>query len=77
MNYVPSIGVATNSRSLSTDYIVDFDAPVFKMCRSGDIRRLRDAFFSGSVSFNVVDPCGNGLLQVSSLPRPLSSPSDS
>lgn len=65
------------SRTLSTDCVVEFDAPVFGMCRSGDIRGLRDAFYSGSVSFNVVDPYGNGLLHVSTLPRPLSSPSDS
>lgn len=51
------------------DCVVDFRAPVFNMCRSGDIRGLRDAFYSGSVSLNVVNPLGMGLLHVSVVVR--------
>ncbi len=55
------------SRTLSTDCVVDFKAPVFDMCRSGDITGLRDAFNSGSASIHVVNPFGMGLLHVSTL----------
>lgn len=57
------------SRTLSMDCVVNFKAPVFDMCRSGDIRGLRDAFYSGSVSLNVVNPLGMGLLHVSVVTR--------
>ena len=53
------------ARTLSMDCVVDFKAPVFDMCRSGDIRGLRDAYYSGSISLNVVNPLGMGLLHVS------------
>ena len=53
------------SRTLSTDCVIDFKAPVFDMCRSGDVLGLKDAFYSGSVSLEVVDPLGMGLLHVS------------
>ena len=58
------------SRTLSTDCVIDFKAPIFEMCRSGDVRGLKDAFYSGSVSLNVVDPLGRGLLHVSVVARP-------
>ena len=60
-------------RNLRFDCVVGFKAPVFEMCRSGDIRGLRDAFLSGSVSPDVVNPLGMGLLHVSNSPRPLAS----
>ena len=49
--------------------MVGFKALVFDMCRSGDIRGLQDAFYNGSVSLNVVDPLGMGLLHVSVIAR--------
>ena len=52
------------SRNLSVDCVVGFDAPVFDMCRAGDIRGLRDAIYSGQVSIDVVNPWGMGLLHV-------------
>ena len=58
------------SRTLSTDCVIDFKAPVFDMCRSGDIEGLRDAFYSGSISLDVVNPLGMGLLHVSVVARP-------
>ena len=64
------------SRALSTDCVVDFKAPVFDMCRSGDIRGLEDAFTNRNVYLNVVNPLGMGLLHVSTLPKSLSSSSD-
>lgn len=64
------------SRTLSTDCVVDFYPPVFDMCCSGDIRGLCDAFDNGSVSINVVDPLGRGLLHVSTFPGFLSLSSD-
>ncbi len=63
------------SKSLSTDCVVSFKAPVFDMCRSGDIRGLQDAFSNGSVSIDVVNQYGMGLLHVGAVLRPLSSPS--
>ena len=57
------------SRTLRSDCVVDFQAPVFDMCRAGDIRGLRDAFYSGSVSLDVVNPLGMGLLHVSVFAR--------
>ena len=58
------------SRTLSTDCVIGLKAQVFKMCRSGDLRGMQDAFYSGSVSLNVVDPLGMGLLHVSVVARP-------
>ena len=58
------------SRTLSTDCVIDFKAHVFEMCRSGDLRGLQDAYYNGSVSLNVVDPLGMGLLHVSVVARP-------
>lgn len=69
-------GCGLISRSLTTDCVVDFKAPVFEMCRLGDIRGLRQAFSGGSTSLNVVDPFGMGLLHVSTFARPSSSSSD-
>lgn len=63
LHYVNNCGRI--SRTLSTDYVVDFKAPVFDFCRSGDIKGLRDAFYSGSISLDVVNPLGMGLLHVS------------
>lgn len=50
------------SPGLRTECVIDFKSPVFDMCRSGDIRGLRDAFDSGSVSLDAVNPLGMGLL---------------
>ena len=58
------------SRTLSTDYVIDLKAQVFEMSRTGDVRGLQDAFYSGSISLNVVDPLGMGLLHVSIVARP-------
>ena len=58
------------SRTLSTDCVIGFKAQVFEMCRSGDLQGLQDAYNSGSVSLNVVDPLGMGLLHVSVIARP-------
>ena len=58
------------SRTLSMDCVVPFKAPVFDMCRSGDIKGLRHAYYAGSVSLEVVDPLGMGLLHVSVVARP-------
>ena len=58
------------SRTLTIDCVVLFKAPVFDMCRSGDIKGLRDACYAGSVSLEVVDPLGMGLLHVSVVARP-------
>ena len=58
------------SRSLSMDCVVPFKAPVFEMCCSGDIEGLKDAYYAGSVSLEVVDPLGMGLLHVSVVARP-------
>ena len=63
-------------RNLSIDCVVDFKAPVFNMCRAGNIKGLREAFESGSVSPNVVNPFGMTLLHVSIITRPLSTSSD-
>lgn len=63
------------SPGLRTECVIDFRSPVFDMCRSGDIRGLRDAFDSGSVSLDAVNPLGMGLLHVSTFSRPsFSSP---
>ena len=64
------------STTLSTECIIDFRAPVFDMCRLGDIRGVRDALESGSVSLDAVNPWGMGLLHVSTFSRP-SFPSSS
>ena len=53
------------SRTLSTDCVVDYRAPVFDMCRLGDVKGLQDVFRSGSASLHVVNPLGMGLLHVS------------
>ena len=55
------------SRNLSVDFVVGFDAPVFEMCSTGDIRGLRDAICSGRISIDVVNPWGMGLLHVSTI----------
>ena len=58
------------SRALTVDHVIPFKAAVFDMCRSGDINGLRDAYYAGSVSLEVVDPLGMGLLHVSVAARP-------
>ena len=64
------------SPSFRTDCVTDFKAPVFDMCRAGDIGGLRAAFESGSVSLDVVDPYGMGLLHVSTITQHLFTSSD-
>ena len=64
------------STTLYTDCVVDFKAQVFDMCRAGDIGGLLAAFESGSVSLDVVDPYGMGLLHVSTITRHLCSSSN-
>ena len=54
------------SRTLNVDRVVDYKDPIFKMCRSGDILGLEDAFRSKRASPDMVNPMGWGLLHVSS-----------
>ena len=68
LHYVNSCGRI--SRTLNMDCVVPFKTPVLEMCRSGDIGGLKDAFYAGSVSLNVVDPLGMGLLHVSVVANP-------
>ena len=68
LHYVNNCGRI--SRTLSTDCVVPFKTPVLEMCRSGDVGGLKAAFYAGSVSLNVVDPLGRGLLHVSVVARP-------
>ena len=58
------------SRTLSADCVVPFKTPVLEMCRSGDIEGLKHAFYANSVSLNVVDQLGMGLLHVSVAANP-------
>lgn len=58
------------SRTLSTDYVIDLKAQVFEMSRTGDVQGLKEAYYNGSISLNVVDPLGMGLLHVSIIARP-------
>lgn len=55
------------SRALTIYPIVDDDAPVFGMCRSGDLQGLQAAFSDGTMSPLVVDADGWTLLHVSIL----------
>jgi len=55
----------TISRALRTYPVVSRDAPVFKMCRSGDLKGLQAAFSDGNTSPLVLDTNGWTLLHVS------------
>ena len=55
------------SRTLNVDRVLDFEDPVFEMCRAGDIMGLHGAFRGGRASPDVVDELGMGLLHVGNL----------
>jgi hypothetical protein len=56
------------SHSLQVDPIADFDAPIFRLCRIGDITGVQDMFTKRIVSPFVRDPYGQTLLHVSMHP---------
>ena len=53
------------SRTLSMYHVLESDAPIFELCRDGDLRGLQVALSSGSVSPFVLDEYGHTLLHVS------------
>lgn len=56
------------SRTLSTYPILESTAPIFAICRNGDLQGLQVALSSGSVSPFVLDEYGETLLHVGPLP---------
>lgn len=65
LHFVESFGHI--SRTLNVDRVVDYENPVFAMCRSGDITGLHSAFRGGRASPYTVNPMGTGLLHVGDL----------
>lgn len=53
------------SRTLSTYHVLEWNAPIFKMCKDGDLEGLQVAMSSGGISPFVVDEYGETLLHVS------------
>lgn len=56
------------SRTLTTYPVLEYGAPIFDICQSGDLQGLQVALSSGTVSPFVVDESGWSLLHVS-LPK--------
>lgn len=56
------------SRTLSTYPILESTAPIFHICRMGDLKGLQVALSTRSISPFVLDEKGQSLLHVSSLP---------
>lgn len=56
------------SRTLSTYPTLEDTAPIFQICKSGDLIGLQVALSSGSVSPFVLDEMGQSLLHVGPLP---------
>ena len=56
-------------RSLSMYPVLDFRAPIFRMCQHGDVEGVQRAFSNGDVSPFVLDQHGMTLLHVSSSAR--------
>ena len=55
------------SRTLKTYPILDFRAPIFETCRSGDLEGLQVALSSGTASPFVLNEYGESLLHVRNL----------
>lgn len=53
------------SRTLSMYHVLEPDAPIFKLCKDGDLRGLQVALSSGGVSPFALDGYGQTLLHVS------------
>jgi hypothetical protein len=57
------------SHGLQVDPIADFGAPIFRLCKAGDIAGVQDMFARRVVSPFVRDPDGLTLLHVNILPQ--------
>lgn len=55
------------SRTLNTYPVLDYDAPIFKLCENGDIEALETLFSERKMSHFSVSPSGCSLLHVKSL----------